>query len=250
MHLELAGFWKPAFSLWYSVDPAALEQFLPPGFKLNLSLRRAGVPAGHLNIFISFMDSVRPAGLPDWCGIQGWQINYCIYVASSAEASGEVKGLYVLRSFIDEKHFAKINTLMPYFHFQPAAIQVSETEDALNFEIAAKDSTNSIRLAKADHEGTFRSQSLGSWQEAMNFLQHRNTFILSSGDFLEFGDLRFNQNGKRIIGPIGNVEFHPELNPDLMQLEFASQIESADFHLILGRRERPAPMREFAEIQQ
>jgi hypothetical protein len=248
MHLELAGFWKPAFSLWYSVDPSALEQFLPSGFKLHMPARFDS--KGLCNIFISFMHSVRPVGLPDWCGIQGWQMNYCIYVTNSAEASGEVKGMYVARSFIDEKHFAKINGLMPYFRYQPAAILVTENPSTLNFEIVAEDSTSSIQLAKADHSEAFHSESLGTWHEAMNFLQHRNTFILSSGDFLEFGDLNLNQKGKRIIGPIGNAEFHPDLNPDLTQLEFASQIESANFHLILGRRERPAPMREFAEIRQ
>jgi hypothetical protein len=244
MHLELAGIWKPAFSFWYSCEPSAVNHLLPSGFKFHCRKSRA-----FCNIFLSYMQFVRPTGLPVWCGIHGWQINYCLYVTSSAEASGEVKGLYVVRSFIDEKHFLRLGNLMPYFHFQRASIQMTENQLGLNFELRSDNYESSFIVDKTIAPNSFQSKALGKINEAMDFLQYRNTFVLTSGDFLEFGDLHFSQNGRRIIGPIGSLEFHKDVDQNELQLEFAARIESADFHLILGRRERPAMLPEYAEIE-
>jgi hypothetical protein len=242
MHLELAGRWKPAFSVWYSAQPASMNHLIPPGFKLYCRKSRA-----FCNIFISRMESVRPAGLPVWCGIHGWQINYCIYVVSTAEASGEVKGLYVVRSLIEQKHFSKVSNVMPYFHFRPATIEVSERETEFKIQIDHKENTFELSSIPSN---PFRSSSLGTLSDAMNFLQHRNTFVLTSGDFLEFADLHFTKQGKRITGPIGTLQFHSDLDQNELHLEFAAWIQCADFHLVLGRRERPAFLSEYAEIEQ
>jgi len=244
MHLELAGIWKPAFSFWYSSDPVAINHLLPSGFKLYCRKSRA-----FCNIFLNRMEYVRPVGLPVWCGIHGWQINYCIYVASTAEASGEVKGLYVARSFIDQKHFSRLSNVMSYFNFQPALIEVTENKLELNFNIRSQDYESSLMLDSTAASHPFRSESFVGLSDAVNFFQHRNTFVLTSGDFLEFGDLHFTQNGKRIIGPIGSLEFHKDVDQNEFQLELAARIECEDFHLILGRRERPALLPEYAEVE-
>ncbi len=239
MHLELAGKWKPAFSIWYSCRPEILNPFLPSGFKVHSRKSRA-----FCNILISQMESARPVGLPVWCGIQGWQINYCIYVTSTAEASGEIAGLYVLRSLIDQKHFSKLISMMPYFHYQPATIRVSENQSKFNIQIDHCKISFILDASPLDPSGA------SSLNEAMNFFQHRNTFVLTSGDFLEFADLHFAGNEERITGPIDTLEFHPDLDQSELTFEFATWIECADFHLILGRRERPVFLAEYAEIEQ
>ena len=239
MHLELAGKWKPAFSIWYSCRPESLNPLLPSGFKLHCRKSRA-----FCNIFISQMESVRPVGLPVWCGIQGWQINYCIYVTSTAEASGEIAGLYVVRSLIDQKHFLKLSSMMPYFHYRPATIRVSENQSKFNIQIDHCEKSFILDSSPLDSSGS------SSINEGTNFFQHRNTFVLTSGDFLEFADVHFPGNEERITGPIDTLEFHPDLDQSELTFEFATWIECADFHLILGRRERPAIIPEYAEIEQ
>ena len=163
---------------------------------------------------------------------------------STAEASGEIAGLYVLRSLIDQKHFSKLSSMMPYFHYQPATIRVSENQSKFNIQIDHCKKSFILDASPLDPSGA------SSLNEAMNFLQHRNTFVLTSGDFLEFADLHFAGNEERITGPIDTLEFHPDLDQSELTFEFATWIECADFHLILGRRERPAFVPEFAEIEQ
>jgi hypothetical protein len=246
MHIELLGKWKPSFSFWYGINEQSVRYLLPSGFEPKTKNGNA-----FWNIFFARMNQMRPAGLPVWCGIDSWLIIYSIYVSTRVEASGPVSGLYVVGSQAESTFASKIQSVLPNLNVQPAEIDLELQGWLLNLNIKTED-VNVLEIDSNVAASTFESSCFATLQESLDFFKYRCTFLASTGEIVEFGEVT-DQRQRRIIDVRGEWNFLSKMNENPVKLELATRLEPSSFYWVSGKRERiintPIVLPELAAIR-
>ena len=130
MHLTMKGRLDPCFLLSYAVPEMALAGLLPRGL---YPLTYQGM--AFLNIVISRIKWMRPAGIPAALGLTYWHIAYRLYSSANLASGQAVTGLYFLRSDVDKSLPVIPGNVLTDFRFHKASIRTSADGSLFRVEI-------------------------------------------------------------------------------------------------------------------
>jgi uncharacterized protein YqjF (DUF2071 family) len=120
MKLTMQGRLDPCFLLSYALPENAVEELLPKGIH---PLTYQGF--AFINIVISRILKMRPAGMPALFGLTYWHIAYRLYARVDLASDRTMAGLYFLRSDIDKSLMVLPGNALTDFRFHKASIQIS-----------------------------------------------------------------------------------------------------------------------------
>ncbi len=130
MKLIMQGRLDPCFLLSYALPESSVGGLLPHGL-YPLTYRGFAF----LNIVISRILRMRPAGLPSTLGLTYWHIAYRLH-ASAGLASGQtIAGLYFLRSDVDQCLPVIPGNVLTDFRFHKASIRSTMDKGFIRFSV-------------------------------------------------------------------------------------------------------------------
>ena len=121
LNLTTAGRLSECLLLSYRVPAESVRRLVPRGLEL---VTRGGY--AFWNVVACAVEGMRPAGLPEWCGVDFHHVAYRLHVqARAANGDGTLRGLYCVRSDGDSALVGGLGNLFTDFHFHPARVELS-----------------------------------------------------------------------------------------------------------------------------
>jgi len=114
----------------YRVPAEQVERLLPKPLEL---VRKGGF--AYINVVISELRHMRPAGLPSFVGLHYWHIAYRLYCRYRCVNGQVIEGLYFLRSDADKGAMVFAGNLLTDFRFHRAKLIVDLTRESLDAKI-------------------------------------------------------------------------------------------------------------------
>jgi len=130
MKLIMRGRLDPCFLLSYAVPEMLVGGLLPQGL---YPLTYQG--SAFLNIVISRILRMRPAGVPSALGLTYWHIAYRLHASAGLASNQTIAGLYFLRSDVDRSLPVIPGNAFTDFRFHKASIRSEVDQASIRFSV-------------------------------------------------------------------------------------------------------------------
>ena len=134
LNLTTAGRLAECLLLSYRTPAAPARGLLPRGLEL---VTRGGF--AFWNVVASRVEHMRPAGLPEWCGVSYHHVAYRLHVqAQAANGDGTLRGLYFVRSDADSGVVGTLGNCLTDFRFHRADVELSNGNGVLTLAVRGR----------------------------------------------------------------------------------------------------------------
>ncbi len=241
MKLIMQGRLDPCFLLSYAVPERSVDGLLPQGL---YPLTYQGF--AFLNIVISRILRMRPAGVPSAFGLTYWHIAYRLYVSADLASNQTIAGLYFLRSDIDRSLPVIPGNVLTDFRFHQASIRSTVDEASMRFRVtrthdAIADARLVIETAPAGEDEL--APPFRTIREREQILKYA-PFGLSvdrSGRWLKVAEVQREEGDweeRRVRIRTADWEYLKRTIPGEARLVRATQVTPIDYRWRIGRVER------------
>jgi hypothetical protein len=236
MILAMQGRLDPCFLLSYAVSEKALGGLRP--------LTHQGF--AFLNIVVSRILRMRPAGIPPVLGLTYWHIAYRVHVRADLASDEAVAGLYFLRSEVDRSLLVIPGNALTDFRFHKASIRTSV--DGTLFRLEITGTPDGIADAEViietipggKDEGTPSFRTLGERERILKYAP-LGLSVDRSGRELKVAEVLRDESGweeRRVRVRMAEWEYLQRTFLGEARLVRATQVMPIDYRWRIGRLER------------
>jgi hypothetical protein len=134
LNLTTAGTLGECLLLSYRTPADSVGHLVPRGLEL---ITRGGF--AFWNVVACTVEHLRPAGLPEWCGVSYHHVAYRLHVqARTAAGDGTLRGLYFVRSDADSNLVGRLGNLFTDFRFHPAGVELASRDGVLTVAVQGR----------------------------------------------------------------------------------------------------------------
>ncbi len=123
---------------------------------------------GFINVVVSELSHMRPAGLPAFLGLRYWHVAYRIYAKV-----GGVEGLYFLRSDANNSAMVVLGNLLTDFQFHKAGVEVEVSQSRLALLVRSTEAPGAVRLDYSLATTLAEGSPFSGLEEAKEFLKYK-----------------------------------------------------------------------------
>jgi len=184
------GMRKNAVTMVGDIDKCWLFAYRVPELELAVNLpkelqlvMRGGF--GFLNIVVSRLSHMRPAGLPWFVGVSYWHVAYRLHVRFCPNSKQPIEGLYFLRSDADSGIMVGLGNLLTSFRFHRCSVDVDSLEDHLDINVQSDEAPLIARIDYLSSPCLAEGSPFKDLTEAGEFLKYKPAGISVHGGVVE-----------------------------------------------------------------
>ena len=241
MKLIMQGRLDPCFLLSYAVPERSVVSLLPQGLH-PLTYRGFAF----LNIVISRILRMRPAGIPSSLGLTYWHIAYRLHASADLSSNQTIAGLYFLRSDIDQYLPVIPGNALTDFRFHKASIRSVMDQDSIRLKVArTPDAIADAGLAiemtpSGEDEIASPFRTVGEREQILKYAPF-GLSVDRSGRWLKVAEVQREEGNweeRRVRVQAANWEYLKRTIPGEARLVRATQVMPIDYRWHIGRMER------------
>jgi hypothetical protein len=241
MKLIMQGRLDPCFLLSYALPESSMGGLLPHGL-YPLTYRGFAF----LNIVISRILRMRPAGLPSTLGLTYWHIAYRLHASADLASGRTIAGLYFLRSDVDRRLPVFPGNALTDFRFHQASIHSSVDQASIRLRITRtpnKIADAGLVIETTPSEEDEIAPPFRTIREREQILKYA-PFGLSvdrSGRWLKVAEVQREEGDwdeRRVRVQTADWEYLKRTIPGDARLVLATQVMPIDYRWRIGRVER------------
>ncbi len=226
----------------YRTPVESAERFVPGGLRLRT---KAGF--AFWNVVVCHVHRMRPWFAPEKAGLSYHHVAYRLLVEGTRDDGERMSGLYFVRSDADSSLIGLGGNAMSDFRFNPAVIDMTETDARLTVTVRSRDSVGNADVTMRDASaGTLAHGSpFESLGEARSFLKYTPLGVSPSGRATKlrlaevFRDERAWREYPLTVERAFFAFFH-NAGQKAVRLELAQRIEPIEYRWRLGKSVRLA----------
>lgn len=241
MKLTMQGRLDPCFLLSYALPEKAIAGLLPKGIQ---PLTYQGF--AFLNIVISRILKMRPAGVTAVFGLTYWHIAYRVYARVDLTPDKMITGLYFLRSDIDKSLMLLPGNALTDFRFHKASIQTSVNGFLMRLKVmqtpgGIADADVVIETGPAGEEAIMSPFQTAHEREGMLKYAPFGLALDRSGHWLKVAEVRRDEDEweeRPVRVRMADWRYLKRTIPGEARLVRATQVLPIDYRWQIGRMER------------